>query len=220
MNQELALEALFQCLDKLWTKTRKKKRSSTELFSEQLLKRRKDIEEVHRTLFKKEKGFKQLLEQVKTIEKQVKASHVVWSHGDFNVDNVVFEEKSLTPYFVDVHRSCFQDMVQDVSVFLVSNFRVPIFSKEVRQRLDHASMAMLQFARGFASKVKDESFEMRLALGLVRSFTTSTRFQMDVQFSELMFTRAVELMKWIVEQGHQPKGAKVPNEVILYGKGP
>ncbi|MEW8051697.1 MAG: hypothetical protein AB2809_15110, partial [Candidatus Thiodiazotropha sp.] len=62
-----------------------------------------------------------------------------------------------------------------------------------------------RFARAFARKQGDESFELRLAMGLIRSFATSTRFILDKSLSERMFSRAAYLMERLLESESKPK---------------
>jgi hypothetical protein len=52
------------------------------------------------------------------------------------------------------------------------------------------------FARRFAMKEGDDTFELRLALGLARSFATSTRFILDRPLARGMFLRA----RYLIEQ--------------------
>jgi hypothetical protein len=83
---------------------------------------------------------------------------------------------------------------------LVSNFRVPIFSIDVRSRLNEANQRVFECALAFAKKNEDKTFEARLALGLFRSLITSTRFLLDQSFSEAMFQRAVLILREILAE--------------------
>jgi Ser/Thr protein kinase RdoA (MazF antagonist) len=141
----------------------------------------------------------------------------VFSHGDFNVDNVVFEKKTHRPYFVDVHRSGFNDYTQDISVFLISNFRVPLFSKEARKRLDACNLEMYYFSKNFANEHSDHTFDLRLAFGLLRSFMTSTRFQFDQKFSTIMYHRAMDIMYRLIEYRSHLSEFKMEEDCFLYG---
>jgi phosphate uptake regulator/aminoglycoside phosphotransferase len=216
-----AQQQLWQLLEQLWSKTKRKAKPVDRrlAYLNQLLRRKSDIEEVHQRLFDKktEIEFDLLLPKIKRIEKKIKAPFHVLSHGDFNVDNIVFDIKQQHPCFVDVHRSGFNDYVQDVSVFLVSNFRVPIFSEGVRSRLNDCSLEMYYFSKKFAEENHDHSFDLRLAFGLLRSFMTSTRFQFDERFSSLMFHRSMDLMYRIIEYKKHLKEFRLEEDCFLYG---
>jgi hypothetical protein len=101
--------------------------------------------------------------------------------------------------FIDLHRSGFGDYVQDVSVFLVSNFRLQIFEAPVRRRIREVVGAFCDFARSFAATHGDRMFDARLALGLARSFATSTRFVLDAEFARALFLRARYLMDRLLD---------------------
>ena len=54
-----------------------------------------------------------------------------------------------------------------------------------------------KFAASYAKKNNDKSFDVRLALGLARSFITSTRFILDRTLAKNMFYRGVYLLESI-----------------------
>jgi hypothetical protein len=91
------------------------------------------------------------------------------------------------------------DYVQDVSVFLVSNFRLQVFDAAVRRRINQSILAFSEFARGYAKAAGDETFELRLGLGMARAFITSTRFVLDPELSKMMFFRGRFLLERIIE---------------------
>ncbi|MES9980825.1 MAG: hypothetical protein ABW107_19000, partial [Candidatus Thiodiazotropha sp. 6PLUC5] len=63
-----------------------------------------------------------------------------------------------------------------------------------------------------------ETFEIRLALGLIRSFASSTRFILDKSLSRAMFYRAVYLMEQLLVTTSKPKRQfKVPIQEIFIG---
>jgi hypothetical protein len=76
---------------------------------------------------------------------------------------------------------------------------------------------MFDVSRRFALDHGDAHFEARLAFGLLRSFTTSTRFQFDQQFSELMFNRGLDLLHRLVEYKKHLHEFKLEEDVFLYG---
>ena len=157
-----------------------------------------------------------MIKEARKIERQLPAPFSTLIHGDFNADNIIFQFDQPQMYYVDVHRSGYGDYVQDVSVFLISNLRVPLFSSEVRQRLNMANQGMYECAASYAVRQKDKMFQARLALGLFRSLITSTRFVFDKKFSAELIDRA----KLIVDdlKAHEGKlnRFKINPEYFLY----
>jgi len=140
-------------------------------------------------------GFEALLASAKTLDAQLVAPFRVLIHGDFNTDNIIVNLPQRRVHLIDLHRSRPFDYLQDVSVFIVSNFRIKIFDPAPRRRLDQVSLEFFSFAREFADAHDDASFDARLALGLARSLLTSTRFEMDPEFSLSMMLRARYLIE-------------------------
>jgi phosphate uptake regulator len=162
-------------------------------------------------------SFKDVLSQVYEIEKKLEIPFSVFIHGDFNTDNILYNVKTKQVNFIDLHRSCYMDYVQDISVFLISNFRIPAFEERIRERLNWVSMTFYRFAHDYATDNGDGTFNARLALGLIRSFITSTRFVLNDDFSKNMFHRAGYLMKRLVD--HRGKGwdeFELPIDVLVY----
>jgi len=160
----------------------------------------------------------ELLERGRHVDEALEAPFSVMGHGDFNLDNVIFNARDDTVHFIDLHRSKRMDYVQDVSVHLVSGFRVPVFRPRRRAPLNRVIELTVDFARDFARAQGDDTFEARLAMGLVRSFVTSTRFEIRRAFAEEMLRRAMYLLERL--ESH-PAGAmasfKLPRDVLIYG---
>ncbi len=162
-------------------------------------------------------SFKELLERAGAIEAELDAQFSVWTHGDCNLDNIIFNIPSQSIHIVDVHRSRRADYLQDVSVFLVSNFRLPTQDKELRLRIDSHTLSFYRFARDFAQQAEDRTFEARLALGLARSFITSTRLTTWSSLSTDLFRRGSYLLQRVVEHQGQPWSSfELPEEVLLF----
>ena len=119
----------------------------------------------------------------------------VYIHGDFNLDNIIYDAEGKKIRFIDLHRSCYQDYTQDVSVFMVSNYRLQTLDKKTRKRIRQVVTQFYKFAKSFAVRNKDKTFELRLALGLARSFITSTRFILDKELANAMFLRGVFILE-------------------------
>lgn len=148
-------------------------------------------------------GFDALLERARSLDAELVAPFTVLIHGDFNTDNVIVNLAQRRVHLIDLHRSRPFDYLQDISVFIVSNFRIKIFEAAPRRRLDAVSRELHAFAREFARSHADATFDARLALGLARSLLTSTRFEMDPEFSSVMQLRARYLLERLLD--HQAR---------------
>lgn len=139
--------------------------------------------------------FEDVLREARSLDGELVAPFRVLIHGDFNTDNLILNLPQRRVHLIDLHRSRPFDYLQDVSVFIVSNYRLNVFDAGPRRRLDAVSKAFFRFAQGFAQAHGDASFEARLALGLARSLLTSTRFVMDPEFSASMMLRSRYLLE-------------------------
>lgn len=202
---ELAQKALNKTLRSVWRHTKIEKVISAK-FMLQLLKRLPDVYKIHPEF--EQKGmticgqkvnkFDNLIKQAAELEKRWSAPFSVYIHGDFNLDNIIFDPIDKRINFIDLHRSQYMDYVQDVSIFMVSNYRLQILDAPRRQRLMNSAMNMYAVARRFAVQQNDKTFEVRLALGLIRAFVTSTRFILDKSLASRMFLRARYLIELVV----------------------
>ncbi|MFT5082638.1 MAG: phosphate uptake regulator [Lentisphaeria bacterium] len=140
-------------------------------------------------------SFDDLLAPAEDLEQKFQAPFSVFIHGDFNIDNIIYDIEQDKISFIDLHRSTYMDYVQDVSVFMVSNYRLQVRDVEVRERIRHQVQNIYDGASEFASLHGDTSFDVRLAFGLARSFSTSIRFILDKSMARLMFFRARYLLE-------------------------
>ncbi|GFK95722.1 Phosphate-specific transport system accessory protein PhoU [Fundidesulfovibrio magnetotacticus] len=164
-------------------------------------------------------GFDEVLRRAEEAETSLEAPFSVLIHGDFNSNNIVYSHDEERIHYIDLHRSRDTDYVQDVSVFLLSNFRLPVLDTLLRARLDRVIRQFLAFSREFAVEAGDASFEARLALGLARSFITSSRFEFNQGFAREMFLRGVYLLESAADFGDsgKPWSAYVlPDAVLIY----
>jgi phosphate uptake regulator/aminoglycoside phosphotransferase len=145
----------------------------------------------------------ELIKQCMDIEARYPAPFSVFIHGDFNINNIIYSHQEQKVYFIDLHRSQHADYVQDVSVFLVSNFRLPVLEQEARERITRTITSFYAFAKAFAVENRDESFDIRLGLGVARSLYTSTRFELNRSFAQSMYNRSLFLMERLAEQSPQ-----------------
>lgn len=219
-----ALHRLEATLRDIWTRTLQPQRVNGE-YLQQLASRIDDVYRLHPELrgevvhigALRVPPFPELLEQAGHCEAELDAPCTVFIHGDFNIDNIIYDLRNDCLHLVDTHRSRDMDYVQDVSVFLVSNFRLPIFARRMRQTLEAMTLRFLRFARAFAAEHADQTFEARLALGLVRSFVTSTRFELNQRFARQMHQRAILLLDELVRHHGRPwPEFRLPDDVLVY----
>ena len=144
-------------------------------------------------------SFETLLKKAKTAEAKIKPPFSVYIHGDFNVDNIIYDPMEKRINFIDLHRSSYMDYIQDVSVFMVSNYRLQILEARSRARILSVARKFHRFAAKFARDAGDDTFEFRLAFGLARSFATSTRFVLDKSLARAMYLRARYLIERAIE---------------------
>lgn len=143
-------------------------------------------------------AFDVLVERAREKEAGLEAPFSVYIHGDFNVDNIIYDPLERRINFIDLHRSSYMDYVQDVSVFMVSNYRLQIMDAPLRRRIMRLAQDFYRMARRYATAQGDTTFELRLALGLARSFATSTRFILDKSLANGMFLRARYLLELVL----------------------
>ena len=135
------------------------------------------------------------------------------------MNNIVFNPGTSAIHYIDLHRSTNADYIQDVSVLLISNFRIPAFKARIRRRLNMVIHDMYAFAADTAREWEDHTFAPRMALALARSFYTSTRFELNPWFAKAMYLRAHYLMEKVV--AHQRDNLKwetfeLPEAVLYY----
>jgi phosphate uptake regulator len=215
---------LKKILTEIWTKTLNPEPVCSN-FIRQLKTRASDIYKAHPDFKLKPRqigslvtySFEELIDECEALENKITVPFSVWSHGDFNLDNIIYDTHEHRMHFIDLYRSGRQDYVQDISVFLVSIFRLPIFVPKIRDRMNQFTLKFFQFGQMFSNKNGDPTFEARLALGLARSFFTSTRFEFDQKFSQTMQQRALYLLEKIAShQGRPWEDFKLVPKVLTY----
>jgi len=219
------LDQLGKTLKSVWRETHTKQPVSAD-FMQQLEKRLHDVYKIHPEFQEgrsaicglKIPSFDTLVEKAGAYEKRLKAPFSVYIHGDFNVDNIIYDPMEQRINFIDLHRSRYMDYVQDVSVFMVSNYRLQILDAPLRRRIMTVAKDFYAMARRYAAKAGDETFELRLALGLARSFATSTRFILDKSLAHSMFLRARFLIEQVLAADPKKAGSfKIPVKEIFVG---
>ena len=221
---ENALFILKETLSITWKDTLKNKQVSSG-FMKQLAQRIDDVLMIHPEFNFSEASIGSLttpsLEDViwilSEVEAELNAPFCIFIHGDFNTNNIIYNQKEQQIYFIDLHRSCYGDYVQDVSVFLVSNYRKPVFDAGIRRLINMLNQDFFNFSRRFAAENADETFDARLAMGLIRSFFTSTRFELNQEFALGMYQRALYLAEKIIAHRGRPwREFSLPPDVFKY----
>ncbi|HML55417.1 MAG TPA: PhoU domain-containing protein [Solidesulfovibrio magneticus] len=158
----------------------------------------------------------EIIDAAEAVERTLAAPYTVLIHGDYNTNNILYDPVEDRIHYIDLHRSADADLVQDVSVYMVSNFRLPIFDKARRSVLSAVILEMRRFAAAFAAKHGDTTFDIRLALGLGRSLITSTRFELSERFARLMFNRGVFLLQRVAAHTGDPADFSLPIDALCY----
>lgn len=213
---------LEETLQEVWDTTTRPEPVQTN-FMQQLNSRLGAVKQVHPSFERRSSrvgsnqiySTRELMTLCTAVEDEVQAPFSVLIHGDFNINNIVYNHTRQKVHFIDVHRSRPFDFVQDISVFLVSNYRIPIFSKDKRDRLNWMIQRMFLFAKSYAGDRGDTLFDIRLALAVARSLYTSTRFELNSSFSRDMFLRAHYLLDKVVNHRDRPWSAFSFPERIL-----
>lgn len=201
-QRKQAITALASTLTAIWDNTHRDEPVKAG-FIPQLKKRLPSVYELHPS-FKEGKtqicghqlaGFETLLDNAASLEEKLPPPFSVFIHGDFNVDNILYNARKDKINFIDLHRSKYMDYVQDVSVFMVSNFRLQVMDREARRQIFHQITDFYTLMSEFASERNDKTFDARLAIGLARSFVTSTRFILDRNMARSLYLKAHYILR-------------------------
>ena len=165
------LGKLGKTLNNLWRETKTRKPVAAE-FMKQLNKRINDVYAVHPEFDSTHSkvcgyeiaSFAGLVKKAEKIEQKLKPPFSVYIHGDFNVDNIIYDSREGKINYIDLHRSCYMDYVQDVSVFMVSNYRLQIMDAPVRKRIINAIFTVLLPATPGVTPMKPSSCGWRWGL--------------------------------------------------------
>ncbi len=218
-----AFKALKKTLRAVWRRTHAKKPVPAQYMT-QLAKRMDAVYDIHREF--KNDGcaiaghsvlpFDALIKTCAAREANLKNPYTVHIHGDFNFDNIIYDAQTRSIRFIDLHRSTDMDFLQDVSVFMVSGYRLQALDTERRRRVHCITSDFYGFACRFAQKAGDDTFQLRLALGLARSFATSTRFILDPSQTRSMMARARFLLERVAaSDSDKPEDFTAPIEDLF-----
>ena len=226
-DEEILKNALFifeQTLQHIWEQTLNRFALPTSMMR-QVGDRMSSILQVHPELMRPPMAMNalpipsasELIKGCMDIEARYPAPFSVFTHGDFNINNVIYNHQTQKVYFIDLHRSQHADYVQDISVFLVSNFRLPAFDPLSRGRITQTIGSFYSFAKSFALAHDDPGFDIRLGLGVARSLYTSTRFELNRTFAHEMYNRGLFLMERLTEKSPEELDSfSFPLEILNY----
>ncbi len=197
-----ALFVLEQTLRHVWTETLRPGPFATGYIA-QLRARLDGVLQMHPEFRREPQAFgskaspstEELLCDCAAAEKELAAPFTVFVHGDFNINNIVYNHETQQARFIDLYRSKDYDYIQDAATFMVSNFRMPIFTAAQRARIDLTIELFHGFVDGFAQERDDKTWQARLALALARGFYTSTRFELHYKFAREMYNRSTFLLE-------------------------
>ena len=196
------LDCLLRFLPALWDTTKIAEPTNAHCMR-QARRRLPDVFDVHPD-FKESGGaignmelltLEQLIDQADLLEAKLAAPFSVLIHGDFNADNIIYNDQSDTLRLIDLHRAKRSDYCQDISVFMVSNYRLQVIESPVRRRIVATMGQIQQLGKKYAEMHADSTYEARLALGLARSLITSSRFVFDNRFAKNLVLRAEFLLR-------------------------
>lgn len=220
---ENALFTLEQTLRHVWSTTQKETPVQT-TFMTQLKSRQNGVLQVHPEFHRNTRQMREaeissseyLIDECLKIEESLPAPFTVFIHGDFNCNNVVYSNEDERVRFIDLHRSRDFDYIQDLSVFLVSGFRMPVFERPIRDKINAVISRMYSFTGEFAQENNDKTWQVRLALALARSFYTSTRFEFNYTFAKEMFNRSMFLLEKINRYSGTWDHFILPEDILHY----
>ncbi len=198
------LRQLLKLLQEIWQETRVSEPARPR-FMAQLKRRMAGVRRLHPTLARHGQclgGYSvpslgDLLLRLDSLDRTLAAPFSVLTHGDLNLDNVLYHPDASKLHLLDVHRSAQQDWLQDLSVLMVSLLRLPLGDQPSKDAAARRMAECLAVGRDFAARQEDRSFESRLALGVARSCITSTRYIFDRELARQLFLKGLYLLERI-----------------------
>jgi len=196
---------LLETVRDVWTASISRERPTIDYIG-QIRKRLPDLFAMHPTLeaLREEEvtvfgiehpSLSQLLDRAADLQERLAPPISVRIHGDFNTNNIFYDEKTDRIHLIDVHRSGPGDYLQDVGVFLVSNVRNPLSEERLYKEMRRLNEVVTEFVAEFARMVGDEHFERRLILSQARSLITSGRLVADPTFARSIFLQGVHWLE-------------------------
>jgi phosphate uptake regulator/aminoglycoside phosphotransferase (APT) family kinase protein len=202
-NNELkfaAIEAFAEAVIDIWSSTLVARSPQLDYAQQirsrlrEVLRRHPDLEELAKEELAKFGGIYGMLDRLQKREGLLAPPFSVWSHGDLNANNVVYDAGNRQIVFIDVHRSRYGDYAGDVGVFLTSTLRT-FPKKKVARTLSVIHESFLQRVRAFAESNHDRTFLDRLRLARARALITSARLTEDEDRAEFLFGEGLSQLK-------------------------
>lgn len=215
------VEALLEVLPRVWASTLQPGPVAPRFLS-QLKRRMGDVRRVHPWLGRYAQvicgvavpSLGDLLGLLAEMDRELACPFSVWIHGDLNVDNLIYNPLAGSVHLIDVYRSEQQDYLQDLSVLIVSMYRLPVRDLRRRRALERRIRSVIAAAEAFAAAHGDPTWQARLALGIARSCISSTRFVLDRKLARQLFLLGVYLMESLLEWDGPADGYRLPGELF------
>lgn len=207
-NDELkfrSMRALHEALLDIWSSTLVARSPRLDYAQQvrsrlrELIRRHPDIEELAKDELAKHGGIFGALDVLGSRENQLAPPFSVWSHGDLNANNVVFDAATGQVVFIDVHRSRYGDFAGDVGVLLTSTFR-QFPRKRVARTLNLVNDLLVESVGEFARRNGDTRYEDRLRLARARALITSARLTDDAERAESLFAEGLKYLKKVLRR--------------------
>mgnify|MGYP006285459159 FL=1 len=218
-----ALKLFIETVFSSWTSTISNNPRSAG-YAAQLESRLDSVENIHPYFFRDEMEIggkiihstRNLVKKMVEKEADLQPPFSVLIHGDFNLNNVIYNDFEDRMHYIDLYRSRMLDWIQDASVCLVSAFRIPVFKGYIRERINFFIHTMYRRFTRFARENGDNNFEARLAFALARSFFTSTRFTYNKKFAKEMFNRSEYIMDKLASYEGDWENFRITDSVLFY----
>lgn len=217
----LGVNAVLEVLPTLWERTLQPGAVAPRFLS-QLKRRMGDVRRVHPWLGRYAQeicgisvpSLGDLLGMLAETDRELACPFGVWIHGDLNVDNLIYNPRAGSVHLIDVYRSEQQDYLQDISVLIVSMYRLPVRDPQRRRGILRRIRSVIATAAAFADARGDGTWQARLALGIARSCISSTRFVLDRKLARQLFLQGVYLMESLLEWDGPPADYRLPEELF------
>ncbi|HEY8173428.1 MAG TPA: PhoU domain-containing protein [Dehalococcoidia bacterium] len=207
-NDELkfaSMRTLIEALIDVWTSTlviqpaRLDYSQQIRARMRELIRRHPDIDAIAKEELAKYGGIFGTLDVLQRRENQLAGPFSVWSHGDLNANNIVYDAATRQVVFIDVHRSRYGDYAGDVGVMLTSTFR-QFPRKKAARTLALVNDALIEAISDFALKNHDTRFPDRLRLARARALITSARLTDDPERAETLFAEGLKYLKKVMRK--------------------
>ena len=207
--KEDATQRLLATVEEIWERSMRGDRPNLDVVN-QIRRRTTDLFATHPHLAEiraepvvvgtiRGRSLEEMLDLAQTLQPRHVPPFSVFSHGDFNTNNVFWEAGAGRIRFIDVHRSGPSDFARDLATFVVSNLRQPVSGKMMRDHLYRINRMVVDFGRGFAEKHGDAHFEKRFQLLLARNYITSGRLFVDAAHAKDLFLRGIHCLERYVQ---------------------